>query len=228
MSDKRNGLFVVIDGPDGTGKHTQVVKLEVRMHAENLEPIEQASFPRYGERSCELVKMYLGNEFGPAASLDPRIASVFFAVDRFAARQKMVEVLSAGGIILSDRFVSANAGHQCCKIDDPDARRAFLRWLDEFEFGLMQLPRPDITLILTLPLDIIQRRLQARDGDKQDGHQADPNHLARALIAYEEIAQQSGYRRIDCAPGGRELSEQEVHELIWREVEPLYRAHRPT
>ena len=55
------GRFIVIEGLDGSGKTTQSELLVNRLR-EQGKKVRALSFPRYGEKSCTLVEMYLGGE----------------------------------------------------------------------------------------------------------------------------------------------------------------------
>ncbi|HAN43756.1 MAG TPA: thymidylate kinase, partial [Ruminococcaceae bacterium] len=57
------GKLIVIDGLDGSGKTTQINRLEKHFEkaAQNYKTI---TFPDYNEKSSTLVKMYLKGEIG--------------------------------------------------------------------------------------------------------------------------------------------------------------------
>ena len=82
----KRGKFIVIDGTDGSGKATQMALLAKRLkrlrHKISLE-----DFPRYGKKSAGLVEEYLNGAYGTAKELGPYIPSMFYAVDRFAAKK---------------------------------------------------------------------------------------------------------------------------------------------
>jgi len=62
---KKNGLFIVIDGVDGSGKATQTKLLVERLRKEGQE-VEKIDFPQYGTWSAVFVEKYLRGEFGSA------------------------------------------------------------------------------------------------------------------------------------------------------------------
>ena len=146
------GKLFVIDGTDGSGKQTQLSKLEERLKKENID-YKKVSFPNYESRSSSLVKMYLSGEFGEnAKDISPYIASTFYAADRYATYKKdLEEFYNNGGIILADRYTTANMVHQSGKIKDKDEREKFLDWLWDFEFNLYKLPIPTKAFFLNMP-----------------------------------------------------------------------------
>lgn len=225
-----SGKLIVIDGTDGAGKKTQTQKLLERLEQEGY-PTAVADFPRYGEKSAGAVEQYLNGRYGNAASVDPKIASIFYAVDRYDASFEMRKALSAGKVLVSNRYVSANMGHQAGKISDPQERRNMIQWLKDLEYGLFKLPVPDLTIILYVDPKIAQEnvdRKAAREyigGKKRDIHEKDLDHLMAAAESYREIAAaHDNTLLIDCMDGERQMSIDEVHERIWHEVEKILKS----
>ena len=146
------GKLFVIDGTDGSGKQTQFTKLKERLEKENIKYIE-VSFPNYDSPSSSLVKMYLSGEFGEHANdVSPYIASTFYAADRYATYKKdFEEYYNNGGIILADRYTTANMVHQAGKIKDKKERKKFLDWLFDLEFNIYKIPKPDKVFFLNMP-----------------------------------------------------------------------------
>ena len=137
------GKLFVIDGTDGSGKQTQLKKLMERLDENNIE-YRVMSFPNYESPSSSLVKMYLSGEFGQDPKMvSPYIASTFYAADRYATYTKdFKEYYENGGIILADRYTTANIVHQAGKILNEEERNKFLDWLCDFEYNLYGLPKP--------------------------------------------------------------------------------------
>ena len=78
----------MVEGTDGSGKGTQTQLLFDRLKQEGYN-VEQISFPQYGERSATMVEDYLNGKFGTADEVGPYRASIFYAVDRYAASAKI-------------------------------------------------------------------------------------------------------------------------------------------
>jgi dTMP kinase len=104
------GRLIVIEGIDGSGKTTQVNNLKTRLEREG-KSIRYQKFPRYENPSSQLVRMYLGGDFGSDPdAISPYTASAFFAVDRAAAfLQGLSQFYKSGGILLCDRYTTSNA-----------------------------------------------------------------------------------------------------------------------
>lgn len=222
-----SGKFIVIDGTDGTGKATQTQKLLERLESEGFKTAV-SDFPRYGEKSAGLVENYLNGKYGGAGDVDAKIASMFFAVDRYDASFEMREALEEGKILVSNRYVSANMGHQAGKFSDAKKRREMIQWLKDTEYGLFSIPVPDLTIILYVDPAVAQQLVDqkaAREyigGKKRDIHENDIDHLRDAAQSYREIADlHDNTLMVDCMDGERLMSIEEVHELVWQEVEKI-------
>ena len=147
------GKFFVLDGVDGSGKETQTKLIVERLKKDGYDVLE-VDFPRYGEKSAGLVEDYLNGVYGSFDEVTPKQASIFYAVDRFAASKEIKEHLDKGGIIISNRYVSSNQIHQAGKIKDPNELEEFLKWLDKLEFEIFNIPRPDKVFFLNVPYKI--------------------------------------------------------------------------
>lgn len=216
------GKLIVIDGTDGTGKTTQTALLIKRLKNEGLK-IGIADFPRYGLPSAYFVERYLNGKYGTANEVPAEAASLFYALDRFDARPGLIKEIESGKTVVSNRYVTANMGHQGGKIKSPRLRRRFFAWLDWLEHDLLALPRPDCTIILHVPAGIAQRLVDRKGRReyirrKRDLHEADINHLKAAERTYLEMAKRFGYHVVECAPRGTMLSPEEIHEAIWKIV----------
>ena len=141
------GRLIIIEGGDGSGKATQTALLKERLLKEGYK-VKSVSFPNYDSPAAMPVKMYLAGDFGKKPSdVNPFVASSLYAVDRFASfRMDWQNFYEEGGIILADRYTTSNMVHQMVKYEDPAERKAFLDWLEDFEFVKFGLPRPDAVL----------------------------------------------------------------------------------
>jgi dTMP kinase len=224
-SMRKKGILIVFEGVDGSGKATQARLLIRRLRREGLR-VRALDFPRYGRGLfADLVARYLKGEFGPAGAVNPYLASLLYAGDRWQARPELMKWLRAGDVVVCNRYVSANKGHQAGKIPSPSGKKDFLKWLDRLEHEVFQLPHPDLTILLDVPVGTA-RRLVAQKGARayvggrsRDIHEADPRHQRRAAAMYRALARrEKGWRTIACAPGGALLSPQAITERVWRVV----------
>ena len=223
------GKFIVIDGTDGSGKGTQAKKLVDRLQAEGKN-VKLFDFPRYGKPSAVFVEKYLRGEYGGINDVGPYRASLFYALDRFDASFEIRRELATGTIIISNRYVSANKGHQMAQIQEPEKRKTFLEWLNELEYGILGIPKPDLTVLLHVPAEIGYELVAKKDergyldGKKRDILEADVDHLRAAEAAYLELPRvdtQENWTVLECAERGQLLTIDEIHSRLWNLLNPL-------
>jgi dTMP kinase len=218
------GKLIVIDGADGSGKGTQFKLLLKRLQEENID-VQTKDFPQYGKKSAGLVEEYLNGAYGDAKAVGPYRASVFFAVDRYDASFEMTEWLKQGAIVLCNRYVTANMMHQGGKIERDSERTKYFEWLKELEFGLFEIPEPDINLFLHVPPTIATKLVEKKGhrdyigGEGKDLHEADMDHQRDTEKTLLELADMlPNTHLIKCAPDNEMLSPEEIHEMIWEIV----------
>ena len=213
------GKLIVIEGTDGSGKSTQFRLLTSRLEQEGRE-FQKLVFPQYSEPSSALIRMYLGGEFGCKPSdVNAFAASAFYAVDRYASYKKVWgQWYEQGGLIVSDRYTTSNAVHQANK--EPEEKQAeFLKWLYEFEYDRLGLPRPDLTIYLDVPTDFTEQMMRKREADTNtsaDIHEQDMEYLATCRRTGKAAAEYYGWTVIQCVRDGIMRSIEDIHEEIYR------------
>ncbi|MCM1578675.1 MAG: deoxynucleoside kinase [Ruminococcus sp.] len=213
----KKGRLIVIDGLDGCGKSTQHERLVGILTKRGLN-VKGISFPEYDKPSAALVKMYLGGEFSrSAADVNAYAASCFYAVDRYASCKLYWEKdYLEGGIILASRYVSSNAVHQCSKLPREEWDE-FLRWLDDFEYNRLTLPRPDKVIFLDISPELSDKRLTMRyngDESKRDIHEINGEYMRLCREAALYAAKKQDWAVVSCEDGGREKTPEEVTEEL--------------
>lgn len=221
-----SGKLIVIEGTDGSGKGTQSKRLLQKLEQVGFETA-YADFPQYGLKSAGLVENYLTGKYGSAEAVDPKVASVFYAVDRYDASFGIRKNLEAGRIVICNRYISANMGHQGGKIHDPAKREEYLAWLEDLEYNFFKIPKPDLTILLLVPYETAQKLLTHKGhreyigGLKKDIHEANAAHLKDTATAFAMIAKEKGWTVIDCTKDGKLMSIEEIHEAVWNAVSPV-------
>lgn len=219
MNNSNNGKFFVIDGVDGSGKGTQTKILVEKLKSEGHDVLE-VDFPQYGQKSAALVEEYLNGKFGEAADVTPYQASIFYACDRFEASKEMKEHLAKGGIIISNRYVSSNQIHQSGKIQDEVELNKFLDWLDDLEFNIFNIPKPDKVIFLNVPFKIGQILVGKKDlreyietDATHDIHEADDTHMEQSYNRACSLVDKYDYwKEIKCE-NGTEDSIRSIEEI---------------
>ena len=222
----KKGKLIVIDGTDGSGKATQAKVLVSRLRKSGKK-VKTIDFPGYARNFFgKMIGECLVGDYGDWTKVDPHLASVIYAADRWESSKMVNNWLKKGFCVVADRYVSSNQIHQGGKVLQPKKRREFLEWLDKMEFEVFRIPRPDRIIYLDVPLDFSQRLIAKEGGKKKvyqkgkkDLHENNQKHLLDAKkSALKMVRERNNWTRIDCTKKGRLLSIEEIGELVWREV----------
>ena len=214
--------FIVLEGTDGSGKSVQTKLLVERLKKENI-PVKAISFPRYGKPSCQLVERYLRGEYGKKEEIDPYLASFFYALDRWGARKDIEKWLRQGFVVIANRYTPSNLAHQGAKIKNTKERLKFYKWVLEFEYSRLAIPRPDIVCLFHLPAEIAFKFVGQKGkrkylkGKKRDIHEGDLSYLKEVEKRYLEIARffRRDFKIIKCLKKGKVLSPEEISQKVW-------------
>ena len=203
------GKLIVIEGTDASGKKTQSQLLHRALSL--VYDSALVSFPMYGRYSATLVEAYLGGKFGSdPEKVNPYAASILYSVDRFASYKDRTdcdtwgECYDRGGIVVADRYTTANVVHQMEKLmrlgQDP---RAYIDWLYNLEYNIMDIPRPDMVIYLHMPRSaadkLLTQRAVADTSHKADIHEKDTAYLDRCRQAGLVAAKLDNWEVISCA-----------------------------
>lgn len=223
----KKGKFIVIDGTDGSGKGTQTDLLIKRLKKEGYD-VKMADFPQYGKKSAGMVEEYLNGKFGTADEVGPYRASIFYACDRYDASFKIKKWLDDGKIVISNRYVTANMGHQGGKIKDKNKRRDYFKWLYDIEFRIFNIPKPDLNIILHVDAAIAQKLVDQKEKrayiekGERDIHEKDLKHLRNAERVYLEITKIfKDFYLIECVENGLIMTRGKIADLLWKKVKKV-------
>lgn len=214
----KRGKIIVIEGTDCSGKETQTKMLCDRLISEGIS-CESISFPRYNTPTGQMVSRYLGKEpfeqeFGSSDSINPKLASVLYAEDRFFAKPEITSLINSGKNLIINRYVESNMGHQGGKIKDSVKRLEFFKWLDELEYKVFELPRPDAVIFLYMPHELGMKLKTGRPG-KADGHESNKEHLKNAEESYLQLADLFGWKRVDCSILEEIKTKERIHQEVY-------------
>jgi dTMP kinase len=174
LKEKLTGKFIVFDGPDGSGKGTQIRMLAERLGAEGLE----VALPRdpggteIGERIRQVLLGY------DLSSMDVRCETFLFMASRAQLVGEVIEsAIQAGQVVLCDRFISATCAYQGAQGYD------IQRIIDLGRFAVGD-TWPQLTLILDVPADEGFRRTGRKPhhaGRNRKKHDADQGLLLQGV-----------------------------------------------
>ncbi len=147
------GKLIVIEGTDCSGKQTQTDELVKNLKNMGLKAIS-FSFPNYASPTGEIIgEYYLGKNNKSLfkegiENVNPKISSLYYAADRAYNINIIKKYLENDYIVILNRYVESNMAFQGGKIKDIKKRHMLYEWLDNLEFVLLDLPRPDMVLFL--------------------------------------------------------------------------------
>ena len=211
--------FIVIEGTDCSGKETQSKLLVKSLTNQNKKAV-YLTFPNYNSPTGKIIGgPYLGKEeicksyFKEGAShVDAKVASLYFAADRYYNLQQIIDYLNKDYIVIMDRYVSSNMAHQGGKIKDKEKRYEMYQWLEKLEYELLGLIKPDITIFLHMPSKYTKDLKKNRTS--LDEHEKDEEHLKQAELAYLELKDKYNFITIDCVENNKIKTIEEIHNEI--------------
>lgn len=147
------GKLLVIEGTEGSGKETQADLLVKRLN-EIGEKAVKMRFPMYDTPTGKIIYEHILNKDGNSyfdEEVDPKALSLYYAADRVNNIGKINELLDKGVHVVLDRYVESNMAYQASKFEDIKDRVNMIFWMEQLEFNLLDLPRPDKVIFLFLP-----------------------------------------------------------------------------
>jgi dTMP kinase len=217
-------MLIAIEGIDGSGKGTQTAALERRALTAGVRT-RAFSFPRYGTNPfADAVGAYLNGAFGRADEVSPYLSALLYAGDRFTAKEELLHAIRSVELVVSDRYVDSNIAHQAAKLPG-DERLRFIRWIEDIEYGTYAMPRADLTVFLSVPVEtavdlIAKKSPRAYTQRAADIHEADPAYLEACAEVYTFLARRnpSASVIINCVDSSGVRSPERISEDIWSHI----------
>ena len=198
--DVKEGLLIVFEGVDGTGKSTQLQLLYEILQRKNY-PVIATREPTEGKYGQEIRQLYKNRE----KYSDEEELELFLADRKEHVDQLLISALNRGKIILCDRYFLSTAAYQGAIGFDPEtvlARNSFA-------------PVPDLALLFQAPINIGLTRITSGRGETpNDFEQAENLRKVAAIFA---AIDRPYIKKID-ATGPIES----VHQLVMEHVTALF------
>lgn len=202
------GLFITLEGGEGTGKSTQARRLAARFNASG----RKAHVTREpgGSPAAERIRALI---LAPGeARFDPVTETLLFYAARNAHLETLIRpALAHNDVVICDRFSDSTRIYQGVM---GTVSTELLTTLDQTIVGATQ---PDITLVLDLPAEIGMERAALRRGAiKADGFESESlSFHARLREAFIELAGRHPER---CVLIDANANEHEVETRIFQAV----------
>ena len=203
------GLFITLEGLDGSGKTTQIKRLAVRLERRGLTPVltRQPGGTATGDRIRELLLDSRSTGLAPMTEM-----ALMFA-DRAQAIAEVIEPgLEAGAVVVCDRFTDSTEAYQ------GGGRELGSEVVLELHRLVCRNLQPDLTLLLLPSFDASLARARRRNHrDTKNGkdenrfeQEQDAFHR-RVWEKYKEIAEREP-KRVVLIAGDQSIDE--IHEQV--------------
>lgn len=181
MSGK--GVFIVLEGIDGTGKST--VSRELRSWLEER--------GRQVVLTAEPTDDWLGKAVRRAneEDLDPRTESLLFTADRCQHTLRIGEMLNRGKVVICDRYYGSTVAYQGAALEKDMGDNA-VSWLLNLNGPVVR--HPDVTILLTSDPGTAMRRVGNRGELSKFEREG---YLGKVQDIYLALAKESGWTVVD-------------------------------
>ncbi|MEN9740350.1 MAG: hypothetical protein RLZ72_616 [Actinomycetota bacterium] len=148
-----SGLFITLEGGDGTGKSTQIGLLQEWFESHGREVVRtfEPGGSDFGKEIREIVLHSRGH-------IEPRSEALLYAADRAHNIATNVRpALERGAVVIQDRYMDSSVAYQGAgRVLDPVEIRNLSMWAAQ---GLV----PDFTIVLDLDPVVSRERLLAEN-----------------------------------------------------------------
>ncbi len=205
------GVFITLEGGDGSGKSTQAELLEAWL-TERGSTVVRTREPGGTEFGVEVREIVLHSR----GHISPRAEALLYAADRAQhIATKVRPALERGEVVVQDRYLDSSVAYQGAgRVLDATEVRQLSLWAAE---GLL----PDVTILLDLDEDVARARLDGAN-KRFDRLEAEKGEFhARVRAAFLELAEAEPERFlvVDAARPAAEIAEvirARVEELLVR------------
>ncbi len=181
MSGK--GVFIVLEGIDGTGKSTVSKKLKAWLEENGREAVLTA----------EPTDDWLGKAVRRANNeeLDPRTESLLFTADRCQHTLRIEQMLKDGKVVICDRYYGSTVAYQGAALEKDMGENA-VSWLLNLNGPVVR--HPDVTILLTSDPKVAMNRVGNR-GELSKFERVD--YLTKVQDIYLTLAREARWTVVD-------------------------------
>jgi dTMP kinase len=182
----KKGIFIVLEGPDRSGKSTQAALLKEWLEARGREVV--VTREPGGTRLSEQIRRIL---LDPESSIEPMTELFLYETSRIKhTLEKIIPALKAGKVIISDRYTLSTTAYQGY------GRGLDLKTVETLNRIATLDLKPDITVVFDMPDRIFAQREHLRAG--RDRIEREPDLFRRRVNrAYKLLARRPGITRVD-------------------------------
>lgn len=212
------GLFITLEGLDGSGKTTQIKRLAAWMQKRGLDPVitRQPGGTATGDRIRALLLDSGSTSLAPMTEM-----ALMFADRAQSIAEIILPALAAGSIVLCDRYTDSSEAYQ------GGGRQLGSKRILAMHAAACNNLQPDLTLLLLPPLGASLRRARRRNQRHTEKQGTDENRFEREsddfyrriYEKYKEIAAREPHRVVilDKNDGIEEI-EKDIHAIVTKRI----------
>jgi dTMP kinase len=184
------GKFIVFEGLDGSGKSSQVERLEEELKERGYS-VKNIHFPRTQDDNAVFAGMindYLNGKYGEGVS--PYFIASLYANDRYIFKDTLEGWIEEYDYVIADRYMYSAMAFQGANFSDEENdifitdRDRFFDWLWNYEFEQNKIPEPDLVIYVDILVDMVKKSLEEKD---KDIHESDCEYLNKVRNTYRDI-----------------------------------------
>jgi dTMP kinase len=207
MKGLNKGYFISLEGGEGAGKSTQRLRLVdwLTQHGKSIVETREPGGTTVSEQIRQVLLDTRNEGLNPTAEL----------LLMFAARSQLVEevirpALTAGKVVVSDRFADASYAYQ------GGGRQLGTETVASVEALVLKGLQPDLTLLFDIPVELGMKRVAGRG--------ASDRIEAESLLFFERV-RNAYLERAAANPGRFRIIDASLDEAeVWRQVQAVLEA----
>jgi dTMP kinase len=182
----KRGVFIVLEGPDRSGKSTQAELLKTWLESRG-ETVMVTREPGGTYLSEKIRKILLD----PKSNIEPMTELFLYETSRIKhTLEKILPALSAGKVIICDRYTLSTTAYQGY------GRGLDLKTVETLNRIATLNLKPDVTIVFDIPDKVFTQREETRPGRDRIEREPDSFRL-RVNRAYKLLARRPGITRVN-------------------------------
>jgi dTMP kinase len=123
---------------------------------------------------------------------------------------------------------------QTAKLKTDKEKKHFLEWLEELEFGIFNIPKPDMVIYLYAPHAVSQKMVDQKNkrnytDKKRDIHERNSGFLAKVEKEYLNLAKTNPeWRTVICTQGDNLLPPDEISTMVFDVISGRLATKKPS
>jgi len=187
----KRGIFIVLEGPDRSGKSTQASLLKTWLEELGHEVL--VTREPGGTYLSEKIRKIL---LDPKSNIEPMTELFLYETSRIKhTLEKIIPALEAGKVLISDRYTLSTTAYQGY------GRGLPLKTVETLNHIATMGLKPDLTVVMDIPDKVFAQRERLTQG--RDRIEREPDLFRKRVNrAYKLLARRPGMTRVD---GGRSV-----------------------